>query len=562
VIAEKNNIDPNIYNQLFFNESYFEDNMMNIDECKEDIYYPDNTFQNIEYKSFTADIILQLQSLKQREMDTIRMYFGINREYELTLQEIAEEYGLTRERVRQIKENAIKKLKHKSRKKVLSCYLNYSENNDDYYCHSTFTSENIYEQSFEEKEMVRLINDYVQPRRRKTNYKNISKLIRDKIYKYIVEKKRPCLYSEIADSLIEELPDINPNYFPYAFKTSSRIIRVKPGLYGLVEWKDRYQDYIPKKEIKLPKIEFKYTDFYSSNNVDLGPNEQLLLTQFEKKEGLITSIWLNSLMKVKQVDLIDAIRNINTKIQKKYSKDLIIYDEDTLSWEIDAYFNISENWRIRDDVSIVKETSANSKGYMIHNTKEDFPEYVQEQSVKIKHIFDHTVTTYKFYWFLSLLTLVEQEKKEATFYEMAALMCAHAWKDVLIFNCKYNKQDNIPKAVREIYLKCNLEKNVCFDTLYNYLFINEEYISPLFDDILRIVPYRFLSIFMDNLSGIKDCLKNNIIYQNCQNLKYMYCINSNKISINRDWYIYLSQNRENLRELIMKNLKRNISCIE
>ena len=51
------------------------------------------------------------------------MYFGINREYALTLNEIGEEFGLTRERVRQIKEKAIRRLKHTSRSKILKTYL-------------------------------------------------------------------------------------------------------------------------------------------------------------------------------------------------------------------------------------------------------------------------------------------------------------------------------------------------------------------------------------------------------------------------------------------------------
>jgi len=64
-----------------------------------------------------------LETLKDREKDVIRMYFGIDREYALTLNEIGEEFGLTRERVRQIKEKAIRRLRHRSRSKKLRSYL-------------------------------------------------------------------------------------------------------------------------------------------------------------------------------------------------------------------------------------------------------------------------------------------------------------------------------------------------------------------------------------------------------------------------------------------------------
>ena len=64
-----------------------------------------------------------LDTLKEREKDGIKMYFGIDREYALTLNEIGEEFGLTRERVRQIKEKAIRRLRHRSRSRKLRTYL-------------------------------------------------------------------------------------------------------------------------------------------------------------------------------------------------------------------------------------------------------------------------------------------------------------------------------------------------------------------------------------------------------------------------------------------------------
>ena len=64
-----------------------------------------------------------LDTLKDREKEVIRMYFGIEREYALTLNEIGGEFGLTRERVRRIKEKAIRRRRHRSRSKKLRQYL-------------------------------------------------------------------------------------------------------------------------------------------------------------------------------------------------------------------------------------------------------------------------------------------------------------------------------------------------------------------------------------------------------------------------------------------------------
>lgn len=73
--------------------------------------------------SLKEEIRSCLESLKSRERDVIKMYFGIGRDYALTLNEIGEEFSLTRERVRQIKEKAIRRLRHKSRSKSLRTYL-------------------------------------------------------------------------------------------------------------------------------------------------------------------------------------------------------------------------------------------------------------------------------------------------------------------------------------------------------------------------------------------------------------------------------------------------------
>ncbi len=80
-------------------------------------------YSELMHESLRQEIRDALNTLKERERDVIKMYFGIDREYALTLNEIGEEFDLTRERIRQIKENAIRRLSHKSRSKKLRSYL-------------------------------------------------------------------------------------------------------------------------------------------------------------------------------------------------------------------------------------------------------------------------------------------------------------------------------------------------------------------------------------------------------------------------------------------------------
>ncbi|MBC8197504.1 MAG: sigma-70 family RNA polymerase sigma factor, partial [Candidatus Marinimicrobia bacterium] len=79
--------------------------------------------QVLMMESLQEEVEISLETLKGRERDVIKMYFGISRDYALTLNEIGEEFNLTRERVRQIKEKAIRRLRHRSRSKKLRLYL-------------------------------------------------------------------------------------------------------------------------------------------------------------------------------------------------------------------------------------------------------------------------------------------------------------------------------------------------------------------------------------------------------------------------------------------------------
>jgi len=74
-------------------------------------------------ESLRREIERSLATLSERESDVIRLYFGLTGKHPMTLEEIGEEFDLTRERVRQIKEKAIRRLRHTSRSKLLKAYL-------------------------------------------------------------------------------------------------------------------------------------------------------------------------------------------------------------------------------------------------------------------------------------------------------------------------------------------------------------------------------------------------------------------------------------------------------
>lgn len=73
-------------------------------------------------ESLSREIERALNTLTERESDIVKLFFGLGGQ-EMTLEEIGERFGLTRERVRQIKEKAIRRLRHTSRSKLLKSYL-------------------------------------------------------------------------------------------------------------------------------------------------------------------------------------------------------------------------------------------------------------------------------------------------------------------------------------------------------------------------------------------------------------------------------------------------------
>ena len=94
--------------------------MLDLMAGKEERLNPDKDLMD---ESLRDEIERSLSTLSHREAEVLRLYFGINCRTSLTLEEIGEQFELTRERVRQIKEKALRKLKHTSRCKLLKTYL-------------------------------------------------------------------------------------------------------------------------------------------------------------------------------------------------------------------------------------------------------------------------------------------------------------------------------------------------------------------------------------------------------------------------------------------------------
>ena len=96
-----------------------EDNRL-LDVLEDEVQAPPD--EELFDEALQKEVVKALSTLTDREAEVIRLYFGIGREKPMTLEQIGTKFGLTRERVRQIKEKAIRRLRHSSRSRALAPY--------------------------------------------------------------------------------------------------------------------------------------------------------------------------------------------------------------------------------------------------------------------------------------------------------------------------------------------------------------------------------------------------------------------------------------------------------
>ena len=96
-----------------------EDNRL-LDVLEDEVQAPPD--EDLFDEALQKEVVKALSTLTDRESEVIRLYFGIGREKPMTLEQIGTRFGLTRERVRQIKEKAIRRLRHSSRSRALAPY--------------------------------------------------------------------------------------------------------------------------------------------------------------------------------------------------------------------------------------------------------------------------------------------------------------------------------------------------------------------------------------------------------------------------------------------------------
>ncbi|MEL1254071.1 HNH endonuclease domain-containing protein [Flavobacterium sp. DGU38] len=178
---------------------------------------------------------------------------------------------------------------------------------------------------------------------------------------------------------------------------------------------------------------------------------------------------------------------------------------------------------------------------------------------KLSSVFSSTSATYKFYWFLAILELVEEGNNNISKREIFSRMISNSWYTVNYFHVSFGKQDLIQDSVKAILkiegLKINENRNTINSVLQKTTKIETIKILNHFD---KNVPHWFISSWF---SGNR-----NQIYSLSQNFDHgcLYRLEKDFIEINPIWISYLQSNSKILKDFCFWNLslflqKRNLN---
>lgn len=176
---------------------------------------------------------------------------------------------------------------------------------------------------------------------------------------------------------------------------------------------------------------------------------------------------------------------------------------------------------------------------------------------KLAASFGNTSATYKFYWLLAILELVEEGQTTIPKRHLFARMIGNAWYTVNYFHVSFGKQDLIQQAVQSILeqeqLTIDTKKSLLLSILENSELKATQQILYHFN---KNVPHWFLSPWFSKVAGENDVAYRKRIYTSSQVFENdcLYALYDDHIFINPNWVDYLKANSKILKDFIYWNL--------
>ncbi len=170
----------------------------------------------------------------------------------------------------------------------------------------------------------------------------------------------------------------------------------------------------------------------------------------------------------------------------------------------------------------------------------------------LAQIYNNTVATYKFYWFVAILDIVvKEQRRQISFWEVIVGMIVEAWYPIHFFRLSFGKSDSLYNQIIKLQKELNIPVDAKKDEIKKRIFNNLN--VPKIRGLLRVftlnVPYRFLSPWI-NYTTDNDVVELSQSYTN----NCIYSIKGDTIEINPIWEQYLNDNYLILRDFTFWNL--------
>lgn len=171
----------------------------------------------------------------------------------------------------------------------------------------------------------------------------------------------------------------------------------------------------------------------------------------------------------------------------------------------------------------------------------------QSQILTTRHlnrVFDKTVATYKYYWFLGILDLyVKQGKTRMNIWEIMISMVANAWYPVNYFRLSFGKSESLYEAILTLQRENNIPINIGVRDLTDmlYLLVQRPEIRKQLNFLQLNVPFRFLRPWIDT-SDDREMVRRSQTFENGCLYKLVKEDGTLWVELNPSWLVYLQEN--------------------
>lgn len=289
---------------------------------------PDDEFILMSLKN---DLKKILKTIDEKEQKVIKWYYGLFWEKSLTFEEIGHKLNLTRERIRQIHDSGIRRLRHHSRSRYLREYLTLFYPDPELLKYEGFLTLHLGINMANEKNETNLLKDCVRGRFRKTPYpdiSNIAEACRNLITDFLKQHGEPCSYNRIKEIVYEKYPLLNIGALTYALSTADDIINLKKGLYALKEWvfEDISKDDINNRSSEEAKKTYDTRldlNKLSLKSIELTESQLNLINFFLENKGQLSKLKITVHSRFNHYDCNQLVNSINKQFVENFNEPLV-----------------------------------------------------------------------------------------------------------------------------------------------------------------------------------------------------------------------------------------------